>query len=118
MYIWNAVTSGGTAFFTLLKDNWNIVTNGVIALFTIVMAIATVFYAVISNRLYKASKDQIAASKEQVEAYVKQTEAIKELSTAVKSIPGIFHSIEQQKEMAERNAKERTKLQRRALGGH
>jgi hypothetical protein len=118
MDIWNAVTSGVTAFFTILKDNWNIVTNGVIAFFTLVMAIAAVFYAVISNRLYKVSKDQIAASKEQAEAYVKQTEAIKELSVAVTSIPGIFHRIELQKEMAERNAKERAKLQRRATGGH
>lgn len=99
-------------------DTWNIVVNGVIAFFTVVMAIATVFYAVISNRLYKISEKQIEASKEQTEAYAKQTEALKDLAIKVHNIPSTFRTLEIQREISERNAKERTRIQRGALGGH
>lgn len=114
MEAWNVVKT----FFTLLNDNWDLVTNGVIAVFTLVMAMATVCYAVISNRLYKISKEQIEASREQREALVKQTDAINELTKAVTNIPAKFREIELRKEISEREAKEREKIQRRATGGH
>jgi hypothetical protein len=118
MDIWNAAMSTITEIFAFLKNNWDIVTSGIMALFTLVMAIATVFYAVISKRLYKVSKKQIEASKEQTEAYIKQTEALKELAITVQHIPSTFRQLTLQKEISERDAKERAKLQQRATGGH
>ena len=80
-----------------------IIATWVLTGFTGVLAIATIAYAIITHKLFKASQGQ--------------TEALKELTKAVLQLPGVAKHIQTQEKLAEQRQQEREKVQKKALSG-
>lgn len=75
----------------------------VLAIFTVILAFATIAYAIVTWKLYKGSKDQV--------------EALSKLTNAVLQLPSIAKHIQTQEELAEQRKKERREIQKKALTG-
>jgi hypothetical protein len=93
--------------------------NWVIAIFTIVLAIATIVYAVITAKMLSSSNKSQELLGKQITESQKQVEALKELSNAIWGVGPSVIAAQTQKEKREKMEEMRKKdnPQKRALTG-